>query len=236
MTNHETDRRETVEYFVQCQQPDGTWEQASSTATDLDFAAERLAAKRRMLPDFVYRIAQRTTVVVVGPAPAAVSVPPPAPRADAWLDAAAYLETLDPAEAALSGQYAWHNAAAHLRRKAGEDLFAATPCSPIVACEPGGEPCDTHERLLGHIDGDHELCGPECSGPCVAGEQQNETPEAEAPVVAYRSRDSRSLYCTAHSGELFGLSYEPVTAEDLPDGGICTYPDCGRDVLAEPHP
>lgn len=73
-------------------------------------------------------------------------------------------------------------------------------------------------------------------GPCVAGEQQNETPEAEAPVVAYRSRDSRSLYCTAHAGELFGLSYEPVTAEDLPDGGICTYPDCGRDVLAGPRP
>ena len=50
MTNHETDRRETVEYFVQCQQPDGAWEQASSTAADLDFATERLAARRRMRP------------------------------------------------------------------------------------------------------------------------------------------------------------------------------------------
>ncbi|MDX3232980.1 hypothetical protein [Streptomyces sp. ME19-01-6] len=57
--------RTTVEYFVQCQQPDGTWEQCSSTAIDLDFATERLAARRRMQPEFEYRIARRTTTVVV---------------------------------------------------------------------------------------------------------------------------------------------------------------------------
>jgi hypothetical protein len=58
-------RRETVEYFVQCQQPDGSWEQCSSTATDREFATERVAARRRMQPGFTYRIAERTTAVVV---------------------------------------------------------------------------------------------------------------------------------------------------------------------------
>jgi hypothetical protein len=57
--------RETVEYFVQCQQPDGVWEQASSMNADPHFAAERLSARRRMHPDFEFRIARRTTTVTV---------------------------------------------------------------------------------------------------------------------------------------------------------------------------
>ena len=59
------DRRTTVEYFVQGQQPDGTWEQASSTSTDVEFVVERLAARRRMQPEFVFRMARRTTRVIV---------------------------------------------------------------------------------------------------------------------------------------------------------------------------
>lgn len=58
-------RRETVEYFLQCQQPDGTWETASSYMDALDWAEERLAAKRAKWPDFVWRMAQRTTTVAV---------------------------------------------------------------------------------------------------------------------------------------------------------------------------
>lgn len=52
----------------------------------------------------------------------------------------------------------------HFQRQANEVQYAATPCS-FVACEPGGEPCDTHERLMGHFEGDHDLCGPECRTP-----------------------------------------------------------------------
>ena len=59
------ERSATVEYFVQCQQPDGTWEQASSTSTAPMFVVERLAARRRMQPEFAYRIARRTTSVTV---------------------------------------------------------------------------------------------------------------------------------------------------------------------------
>lgn len=43
-----------------------------------------------------------------------------------------------------------------------ETEYMATPCSP-GGCEPGGEPCDTHERLMAHAEGDHELCGSECT-------------------------------------------------------------------------
>ncbi|GHH87885.1 hypothetical protein [Streptomyces capitiformicae] len=116
---------------------------------------------------------------------AAVSVPPPAPRADAWLDAAAecnkaggaYAErgAVDAAGAAFALMDAF-------LRKAGEAEYVATPCD-FVACEPGGEPCSVHERLMAHAEGDHELCAPDCgaewqrrvadvSGPCVAGEEQ----------------------------------------------------------------
>jgi hypothetical protein len=36
------------------------------------------------------------------------------------------------------------------------------PCSfPPCDTRPG-EPCDTHERLWAHAEGDHELCGPDC--------------------------------------------------------------------------
>ncbi|MFF4489466.1 hypothetical protein ACFY0F_23705 [Streptomyces sp. NPDC001544] len=58
-------RRETVEYFVQSQQPDGTWEQAGGVTTDPEFAAQRLAARRKMMPDLELRIAERTTTVNV---------------------------------------------------------------------------------------------------------------------------------------------------------------------------
>ena len=59
------DHRQTVEYLVQSQQPDGTWEQSSSTSTDPEFIVERLAARRRMHPDFERRIVRRTTTVVI---------------------------------------------------------------------------------------------------------------------------------------------------------------------------
>jgi len=50
------------------------------------------------------------------------------------------------------------------QRKANEAEYAATPCS-VAACEPGGEPCSTHERLMAHGEGDHELCEPDCAAP-----------------------------------------------------------------------
>ncbi|MEH0586190.1 hypothetical protein QA942_19720 [Streptomyces sp. B21-106] len=70
-----------------------------------------------------------------------------------------------------------------LAQIANEAEFAATPCSPVVPCEDGGEPCDVHERLLGHYDDSHELCAPDCGtadGPSrvAAEEQPAETQDA----------------------------------------------------------
>jgi hypothetical protein len=47
------------------------------------------------------------------------------------------------------------------QRKANEAEYVTTPCS-VGGCEPGGEPCSTHERLMAHAEGDHELCAPDC--------------------------------------------------------------------------
>ncbi|MFF9287565.1 hypothetical protein [Streptomyces griseosporeus] len=71
---------EITEYFVQSQQPDGSWEQASSTTTELDFAVRRLIARRRMQPDLVCRLAQRTTKTTVRPLPDFPDAPQPPTR------------------------------------------------------------------------------------------------------------------------------------------------------------
>jgi hypothetical protein len=79
----------------------------------------------------------------------------------------------------------------------------------------------------------------------MAGEaQQPETQSVddvfELPgpeVVAYRNPDRPSvLLCREHGDGWWGLT--PLTSDDLPDGGTCTYGDpadpgdvCGRDVL-----
>lgn len=55
--------------------------------------------------------------------------------------------------------------------------------------------------------------------------------EAADRIVAYRSNGGRLLRCLAHSKDIAGDDFVPVASEDLPDGGICTYPDCGTDVL-----
>lgn len=59
------DRRTTVEYFVQCQQPDGSWEQASSTTADARAVVEWRDRKRESMPDFEFRVARRVTRVLV---------------------------------------------------------------------------------------------------------------------------------------------------------------------------
>jgi hypothetical protein len=52
-------------------------------------------------------------------------------------------------------------------------------------------------------------------------------------IVAYRSHIAQMLRCLAHvpPPAARAVDCEAVTAEDLPDGGICTHPGCGVDVL-----
>ena len=67
-----------------------------------------------------------------------------------------------------------------------------------------------------------------------------QTEEARNPaIVAFRSRGGRLLRCLAHTPGAVAVAdgeFDAVTAEDLPDGGICTYPDCGVDVLIPQEP
>jgi hypothetical protein len=63
-------------------------------------------------------------------------------------------------------------------------------------------------------------------------------------VVAYRSAGGRALRCLQHrpSDDAFtNGDFHPVTSEDLPDGGICTFPvsgdeRCSVDVLIPQEP
>jgi hypothetical protein len=66
-TPAETDRRETVEFLTQTQQPDDSWEFSSGATRVLEAAGSLLASLRRRMPEFEHRLAQRTTTVVVQP-------------------------------------------------------------------------------------------------------------------------------------------------------------------------
>jgi hypothetical protein len=117
-------------------------------------------------------------------------------------------DELDP-ETELQGA-AVRASAALLRRLAGE---AQQPEAPV------------HGESVAHLAG-------------VVGEAQADVFELPGPdVVAYRnSQRPGVLLCREHGDCWWGLT--PLTSDDLPDGGTCTYGDpadpddvCGRDVL-----
>lgn len=59
----------------------------------------------------------------------------------------------------------------------------------------------------------------------------------DAPgIVAWQSHIDQMLRCLRHIPPPAARAADcvPVTADDLPDGGICTYPGCGMDVLIAP--
>ncbi|MEU0783479.1 hypothetical protein ABZ341_18135 [Streptomyces sp. NPDC006173] len=103
----------------------------------------------------------------------------------------------------------------------GRDVLIAAD-GPRKACacgQDGCEYCDVEDEDEDKAD---ELPGPE--------------------VVAYRNSDRPGvLLCREHGDGWWGLT--PLTSDDLPDGGTCTYGDpadpndvCGRDVLIEQQP
>jgi hypothetical protein len=72
--------------------------------------------------------------------------------------------------------------------------------------------------------------------PAAGARQDGAQTQVEPDVVAYRYRHGPSLRCLAHPPRgLDAGAYEPVTSEDLPDGGTCTFASlgdvCGVDVL-----
>ena len=76
----------------------------------------------------------------------------------------------------------------------------------------------------------YAICMPDVP---AAGAGQDGAQEGDR-IVAYRSAlpGAWSLYCTRHLDELGDGT--PLTADDLPDGGLCA--QCGVDVLIEQEP
>lgn len=59
------DVQDSLDYFIQCQQPDGSWSQATGPRNDLPDANEELARQRDHRPDCTFRVVQRQSSVVV---------------------------------------------------------------------------------------------------------------------------------------------------------------------------
>jgi hypothetical protein len=130
-----------------------------------------------------------------------------------------------------------------LRRMADEAEYVAAPCS-VAGCEPGGEPCSTHERLMAHAEGDHELCAPGCA---TSRRMAAETPQPETvrcPLCPDAQplctpAEARTHFETVHPEErLLGPGPWPLLANREqpeaevvhgcpPDGSGLT-PCCGR--------
>lgn len=58
---------------------------------------------------------------------------------------------------------------------------------------------------------------------------------AATGLVGYRQNQGRLLHCLAHKPVPASryADFHEVMADDLPDGGICVYRHCGRDLLAQ---
>lgn len=121
---------------------------------------ERIAmtlARTKLRPPYLHCLVMADAVLAV--------LPPPADRAAVLLDAAAECNKAGGAYAERGADGAAGAAFALMEtflRQAGEAEYAATPCTAPNVCEDGGDPCDAHERILGHIEGYHDLCAPDC--------------------------------------------------------------------------
>ncbi|MFJ7049011.1 hypothetical protein ACIQVC_37235 [Streptomyces sp. NPDC101112] len=101
---------------------------------------------------------------------------------------------------------------------------------PVAACESIRHRIAEAERL--HGEGDHSFCARvDCD--VLRERDAAEARQDGAPIVAYRFDGGRLLNCLRHVPPPAARHADcrPVTAEDLPDGGVCTYPECGVDVL-----
>ncbi|MEU2924164.1 hypothetical protein ABZ636_03755 [Streptomyces sp. NPDC007251] len=75
-----------------------------------------------------------------------------------------------------------------LRRLAGgqptpDTEAPVSPCSEVPCNHDGtGEPCSRHEQEAAHADGDHELCGPECTASRCTCDSEDHTHDGGCPL------------------------------------------------------
>lgn len=168
------------------------------------FAEKYFADEREGLRDAVRAVLEQAAVL-----------PAPADRAAGWLDAAAECNRAGGAYAERGANDAAGGAFALMEtflRKAGEAEYVATPCSG-VPCEDGGEPCDVHERLMGHAEGDHELCAPDCGEPWMR-RMADETATTETQA---RRGDAFAAWLKAQRDACFGHASSWAAVDGLLD-------------------
>jgi hypothetical protein len=106
-------------------------------------------------------------------------LPPPANRAAVLREAADELAAPYEPESGYDRGRAW--VIEELRRMAVE-AQQPTPCDKPNACEDGGDPCTTHEREQAHAEGDHGLCGVECSADRCTCDSEDHTHDGGCPL------------------------------------------------------
>ncbi|MCX4911846.1 hypothetical protein [Streptomyces sp. NBC_00878] len=120
-------------------------------------------------------------------------------------------------------------------------LVRATTTYTVEAVQPEPE-TETHVVADGSDDPEHVDDCPGCTDFSLTGHVATapavvSQPDEEADrILAYRSVGGRILRCLTHIPQEPGDDFTPLTSGDLPDGGICTFPDCGADVLIPQQP
>lgn len=164
-------------------------------------------------------------------APSAAVSPPPATDRAALLREAA--DECDKAGAVYAARAQNEHAAGAFAltetflRKANEAEYVATPCD-FAACEPGGEPCSVHERLMAHAEGDHELCKPDCDPGRVDGEEQQAETQAREEIGSALARYIVEQPVSVVQAALRILGWPPLRFELVDD------PATPPAVVAEP--
>lgn len=159
-------------------------------------------------------------------------LPAPVDRGAWWREAA---DECDEAGAAYTARALNEHAAGAFAlmeaflRKANETEYVATPCD-FAACEPGGEPCSVHERLMAHAEGDHELCAADC-GTAAAGTPQPET-QAARDCPACDARIAHTVHCPAPESHNWGCGCPGDRLPLYSDRGVDTPGcDCGHNGM-----
>ena len=74
-----------------------------------------------------------------------------------------------------------------------------TTDEPVCGCEEGGEPCDRHEREQAHAEGEHELCGAECTAAGLdASQPATEAHPADVTLIVERRGATDWLMGSTH--------------------------------------
>ena len=121
------------------------------------------------------------------------------------------------------------------------------PTAPDQRCTHCGEPVRLITGTLSawwvHDPDGHTACHPAHAAASTRAEPVPAQPGTDTPVVAYLSHSGSLLRCLTHAPEWAAIltgAFHPVTAGDLPDGGVCTYRapgvECGADVLIPQQP